>query len=189
MRTIRRVVRSVVPATVSGEEAASLVALLAEAERAASSGMARLTPVVNETGAFAKSGHGSAADWLGAVSGTSAGLAKVRLVAAERAAATPELAEAVRDGDLSSAQLKLVTDATAVAPEAARTMLALLAEHASHQELSDALARRRAADRSRESERARRDEGATRCGTSGGVGTRPVGSEASSSATRWPGPR
>ena len=93
-----------------------MVALFSEAERATSSGIARLAPVVNKTGDFAKLGHGSAADWLGASLGTSTGVAKGRLVAAERAAATPEVAEAVREGDLSSAQLKLVTDATAVAP-------------------------------------------------------------------------
>jgi hypothetical protein len=133
-----------------------LVALFAEVERAASSGIALFTPVVVETGSYAKTGHGSAAEWLGAVSGSSAGVAKGRLAAAERAVGDPVLAGALHNGALSTAQLKLVSETAAVAPGAAGALLELNNKGASHQELSDAAARLRAAARSRETERARR---------------------------------
>jgi hypothetical protein len=156
VRIIKRVVSAAVPGAVTGDEALSLVALFAEAERSASSGVARLTPVVTETGSYAKSGHGTAADWLAAVSGSSTGAAKGRLAAAERAAANPELADAVRHSDLSASQLKLVTDAAAVSPDAVGTLLPMVAEQVSFKQLSDSAARSRAAIRSRESERQRR---------------------------------
>ena len=89
---------------------------------AAASGIARFTPVVIETGSYAKTGHASAQDWLGAVSGSSASAAKARLAAAERAASVPILAEALRDGDLSTPQLKVLADASAIAPEAPATL-------------------------------------------------------------------
>src|SRR5271166_5441186 len=82
LRELLDVVGSVEPGAVSGEEALELVDLLGETERAAASGMARLTPRVIETGAFAKSGFGSAQDWLAAASGTSSSYARSRLAAA-----------------------------------------------------------------------------------------------------------
>jgi hypothetical protein len=156
VRTIQRVVRSTVPSSVSGDEALSLVALLGEAERAVDSGIALFAPRVINTGSFTKRGYATAPDWLGAVSGSPAGTAKGRLVAAERAAESPELAEAVRRGDLSAAQLKIVTDTAAVAPQAAATLLPLIKGGASHRELSAAASRKRAEARSAECDRARR---------------------------------
>jgi hypothetical protein len=107
VHVIQRLVHVASPASVSGDEARALVGLFAEAERAASSGIALFSPVVVETGSYAKVGHGSAADWLGTVSGLSAGEAKGRLVAAERAVGVPSLTEALHEGDLSAAQLNL----------------------------------------------------------------------------------
>jgi hypothetical protein len=153
---IQELVRTASPYSISGDEARAMVDLFAQAERAASSGMAIYTPVVVETGSFAKAGHGSAADWLGAVTGSSAGVAKGRLAAAERASGDPSLSAALHDADLSSAQLKLMSETGAVAPGAADTLLGLAGEGASHQELSDTAARLRAAARSRETDRARR---------------------------------
>jgi hypothetical protein len=141
----------------SGDTALGLVSSLAEVERAAASGIARLAPVVVEAGTYAKAGFGSAPDWLAAVSGTSAAAAKSRLVAAGRAAANPKLADALSDGELSAPQLKLVTEAAAVSPEALGTLLPMVAEGASHQDLSDTATRIRAAARCRESARAARE--------------------------------
>jgi hypothetical protein len=155
--TIQRIVRQAQPATVSGETAMSLVALFGELERAAASGIALYSPVVVATGSFAKAGHASAPDWLGTVSGSSAGVAKGRLAAAERAATVPALTEALHEGELSAAQLKLMSDTVAVAPDAVETLLDLAGNGASHQELNDSASRARAAARSLESERARRD--------------------------------
>jgi hypothetical protein len=156
IRTIQRVVRAVAPQAVSGDEARGMVDLLAEGERAVSSGIALLTPRVVETGAYAKTGQATAADWLSSLTGTSAGVAKGRLAAAQRAARVPVLTEALHDGDLSTPQLKLVTDAAAVAPDALDTLLPLAGSEASHQELSAAAMQLRTAARCRESARARR---------------------------------
>jgi hypothetical protein len=153
---IQGLVRDANPAAVSGDEARALVGLFAAAERAAASGIALFSPVVVETGSYAKAGHGSAADWLGSLAGTSAGAAKGRLAAAERAVGVPALTEALHEGDLSSAQLKVMSETAAVGADAVDTLLGLTEQGASHQELSDAAARLRAAARCRESERARR---------------------------------
>jgi hypothetical protein len=153
---LQRLVRISTPGSVSGEDARFLVALFAQAERAAASGIALFSPVVVETGSYAKAGHGSAADWLGAISGSSAAVAKSRLAAAGRAAGDPALTGALHEADLSTAQLKLVSETAAVAAGAAGTLLDLTGKGASHQELSDAAARLRAAARSRETERAQR---------------------------------
>src|SRR6185437_2751488 len=99
------------------------------------------------TGAYAKEGHGSAPQWLGGVTGSSDGAARGRLAAAERAAATPILTDALHEGDLSPAQLSLVTKTAAEVKEAPASLLALAQEGASHQQMSDAADRLRAAAR------------------------------------------
>jgi hypothetical protein len=151
VRQIKRFVRDARPGRASGDQARRAVALLAEVERAASSGIALLSPVVIETGTYAKDGHGSAASWLASLSGSSPGAAKGRLAAAQRASASPEIADALRDADLSSSQIKLLADAAAPGE-----LLEMLSGGSSHQELSDTVARQRAAARCRESELARR---------------------------------
>jgi hypothetical protein len=153
---IRGVVRSPIPAHLDGPGARRFVTLFSEAERVASSGVALFTPRVVETGEYTRCGHGTAADWLGAVSGSSSGAAKGRLAAAARAAKSPLLTEALHDGDLSSAQLALVTTTSAETPEVTGELLDLVDQGASHQELSGAAARLRAARRSCENERLRR---------------------------------
>jgi hypothetical protein len=150
-------VREAEPGSASGDQALEVVDLLAEAERAASSGIALFSPVVVETGAFAKQGHGNAAEWLGGVSGTSAGVAKGRLVAAERAAGDPSLTAALHEGELSTAQLELISATAAAAPGSAEDLLVLTGEGASHRQLNDAASRLRAAARSKEDERVRRE--------------------------------
>ena len=156
MHTIQRFVCCASPRALSGDEARAMVGLLAEAERAVGSGIALFAPVVIESGSYAKDGHGSASDWLGALSGTSSAAAKGRLAAAERAASDPMLTQALHEGELSAAQLKLVSEVAAVAPGAADTLLDLAGPGASHQELNAAALALRTAARSKEDERARR---------------------------------
>jgi hypothetical protein len=140
----------------SGAVAQEFVALFSEAERWAASGVALYAPKVLESGEYTKEGHGSAAEWLGKVSGSSSGAAKGRLAAATRAAKDPRLTEALHDGELSTAELELVTKTQAEVPDAAGDLLELMDQGASHKGLSDAAARLRAASRSREDERLRR---------------------------------
>ena len=156
IRLIRDVVRRPVPVALSGASAREFVTLFSEAERLAASGVALFAPKVVETGEYTKAGHGSAAEWLGALSGSSAGAAKGRLAAAARAAQDPHLTEALHDGELSADQLKVVATALSESPEASADLLELLDQGASHQELRDAAAQKRAASRSKENERLRR---------------------------------
>ncbi len=156
VRTIERVVRAAEPGSVSGDDARALVALFAAAERAAASGVALFTPVVVHSGSYAKDGHGSAAQWLGAVSGSSCGAAKGRLAAAERAAGDPALTQALHDAELSADQLRLMATTLAEVPGCSSDLMELVAEGASHQQLSDTAARLRAGARRRETELARR---------------------------------
>ena len=133
-----------------------IVAAFAEIERSAGSGVALFTPRVVETGSFAKDGHASAQDWLGSLAGTSAAKAKGRLAAAERAAADPKLTEALHGSELSSDQLGVVATLANEVPEATGSLLDLIDQGGSQQELTDTAARLKAAKRSRESERVRR---------------------------------
>jgi hypothetical protein len=133
-----------------------LVNLLAEAERIVASGVARLTPRVVETGVYAKEGHPSGPDWLAAVSGSSAGTARSRLAAAERAALEPGLAGPLRAGRLSAPELKVLSDAALTAPESLPELVSLAVGEASHKELSDAANRAKCSARSAESARLRR---------------------------------
>jgi len=153
---IRGVVRHPVQGALSGHVAQEFVTLFSEAERAAASGVALYAPKVLESGEYTKEGDGSAAEWLGKVSGSSSGAAKGRLAAAARAARDPRVTEALHDGELSASQLELVTKTQAEVPDAAGDLLELMDQGASHKELSDAATRMRAASRSREDERLRR---------------------------------
>jgi hypothetical protein len=132
------------------------VTLFSEAERAAASGVALFAPRVVETGEYTRGGHGSAADWLGSLSGSSSGAAKGRLAAAARAAKDPLLTEALHNGELSADQLKVVATSLSESPEASGDLLELVDQGASHKELRDTATRMRAASRSRENERLRR---------------------------------
>jgi hypothetical protein len=149
-------VRSVQPGRISGEEALAAVELLAEAERVVASGVARLSPRVVETGVFAKHGFSSAQDWLAAGLGSSSGAAKGRLAAAEGAARVPEIAGALRSGELSAPQIDLLVRSELVAPGSSGTLLTMVGNEQSHQELSDEAARMKAAARSKEAEHQRR---------------------------------
>jgi hypothetical protein len=156
LRNVQTLVREAVPASVSGDQAKAIVASFAEIERSAASGVALFTPRVIETGSFAKDGHASAQDWLGSLAGTSAGKAKARLAAAERAAADPKLTEALHESELSPDQLGVVANLASEVPEATESMLELIDQGGSQQELTDTAARLKAAKRSRETERVRR---------------------------------
>jgi hypothetical protein len=154
--SLRLALRAAEPGQSSGDEALLIVARFAEIERMAGSGVALFSPVVVATGSYAKEGHGSAQQWLGALEGSSNGVAKGRLASAERAAITPALTEALHAGELSTDQLNLVAKTAAEVTDAAGTLLLLAQSGASHMEMSDVASRLLAADRQRETERTRR---------------------------------
>src|ERR1700732_189406 len=71
VRSLQRVVQSMEPGGISGDQALSMVSLFGAAERAAASGTALSTPVVVRRVSYPKAGRASALDGLGAVSGSS----------------------------------------------------------------------------------------------------------------------
>jgi hypothetical protein len=156
VRDVLAVLRDAAPGSISGDEAKAFVDLFAQVERAAASGIALYAPRVLETGAHAKAGHGTAAQWLASVAGSSDSVAKGRLAAAKAAGADEALTEALRAGGLSCAELTVLGAAEAAAPGSAGTLLGLAGAGASHQELRDTASVLRAAAKSKESERARR---------------------------------
>jgi len=98
-------------------------ALFAEAERAGDLGVA-CSPRRGGNGVLYQRGHGSAAEWLGALEGSSTGAARGRLAAAERAAVTPVLTRPSTGATCSAAQLQVVTKTTAEVADAAGDPLA-----------------------------------------------------------------
>jgi hypothetical protein len=154
---LQRLVRVARPRSASGDAALAVAERFSQIQRVASSGVALYAPVVVETGSFAKEGHTSAPDWLGSVSGSSASAAKSVLSAAGRAAASPELTEALHEGELSNDQLKLVTKTAAEVKGVTGDLLGLIRESASLKEVTDTAEQMRAAARSRETEKVRRD--------------------------------
>lgn len=188
VRQMQWVLRATAPSALSGDEALVLVDLFAQAERTAASGIALFSPRVLHTGAHAKVGHVVAADWLGAISGSSASVAKDRLAAATTASADAALTEALHLGELSCAQLAVLGHTEAAAPGSAKTLLGLTGAGASHHELATTATALIAAARSKEDEATRRARvhehrhlRLHQC-PSGGVRVR-------SSATRCNGPR
>jgi hypothetical protein len=75
---------------------------------------------------------------------------------AEKAALVPELAGALRDGELSGAQLDVLVRSEVAAPGSVGGLLDLVAGQVSHQELSDEAARIKAAAQARQAEHQRR---------------------------------
>ncbi|HEY2214390.1 MAG TPA: HNH endonuclease signature motif containing protein, partial [Acidimicrobiales bacterium] len=139
----------------SPADARRVVELFAEFERIGSSGVAMLSPQVVADGSFAKEGHGTGAEWLGSVVGTSPSAARKILKAGKAAAASPALQEALAAGTLSQAQFEKVADAASIAPDGEERLLSMVGR-ASHAELADEVSKMRAEARCREAAHERR---------------------------------
>ena len=111
----------------SGEEAAALVDLFAEAERLAAAGRTLAAGRVMETRAWASSGHRSAATWL--ASRTKAGLhdAISTLETAANLTRLPATRDAFVEGSLSVVQASSISAAALVDPCAEASLLATAA--------------------------------------------------------------
>jgi hypothetical protein len=94
-------------------------------ERLASSAKILLARRVDESGAWKRKGHRSAAEQLAAEAGTSVSSAQSLLETSRRVAAQPKTERALRAGKLSSAKAELVSKAADVAPDAEDELLAL----------------------------------------------------------------
>lgn len=90
-----------------------------------------------------REGFTSPAEWLAARTGTPTGRARDDLEASERLAELDGVAEAVRAGDLSTDQARVIADAVAANPGAQADLLGMAADE-SLRELADEAARRKA---------------------------------------------
>jgi hypothetical protein len=141
---------------VRGDDVARVASLYAELERLGTSGVALMAPRVAESGDYAKKGHGTAADWLGHISGTSPTAARRCLKNAKAVADSPSVQQALKEGDVSAAQLEILAGAATTGEDAVEQLIPLV-QKVSLRELADESARLRAEGRSTEDERARRD--------------------------------
>ena len=99
---------------------------------------------VDESRAWQRAGYRSAAEFIAAKSKTSIGVARTQLDVSQKLEQQPEIAQAVRDGVLSEAQIPLVVDGTSANPAAAQRLLDQ-ASRGSLKELRDEVLRVRAA--------------------------------------------
>jgi hypothetical protein len=132
------------PDAVEPADAARMVTWFAAVKNVAAAGEALMAKRVADSGAWQSSGARSEADWLAKKTGASVGAARASLDTARRMDAAPEVAEAIKRGDLSVAQADANTAAVAAAPAAGPRLLAL-AEQQSLTKLKDECARVRAA--------------------------------------------
>jgi hypothetical protein len=104
------------PELFSGSEARRLTELFAWGERLCATGKALAAARVADTGAWESSGARTEADWLGRVSGQTAGQAAESIATAKRMRLQPDVEAAARAGTLSPEQGAAVTSAAKQAP-------------------------------------------------------------------------
>jgi len=109
---------------VPGSVADELVRFLSVCERQVAALRVALTRTVTGTGAHLLHGGRDPVTYLAQVAGTSRGTARAELELAERLAELPALEAAVRRGQISVAQARVIAPAAAVAPEAAGDLVA-----------------------------------------------------------------
>jgi hypothetical protein len=149
------VVADVNPSSVHASMVMSVFEELDQIERLASSAKTLLARRIADTTEFQRSGALTPAEFLAARSGTTITAAKDTLAASARVVELPVVEQALRDGQLSSAQAVAVTDAASVAPSA-QSRLVNAAKTASLRELRDDCQRTKAAaDPDRETTQAR----------------------------------
>lgn len=115
---LRAAVEQADASLVTGEQAATAVALFAEAERLACAGRTLFAKRVDETGAWARSGHPSAATWMADQAGTTVGAAIGMLQTSWNLDEQPALADALRGGELSATMANEISDAAKANPDA-----------------------------------------------------------------------
>jgi len=118
-------VRRLDPDCLDGGDAGRLAELFARSERLCATGKGLTARRFEDSNAWTRSGHRSAAEWLAATTGTTVGAAVGVLETARRLDALPAVDEAARRGQLSEIQAREITEAAAVDPTAARSLLKL----------------------------------------------------------------
>ena len=111
------------PRLLTGEAAADLVRILAEAERTVVAAKTLAARRVEETNLHKRRGHRDAAQWLASETGDSTSDSAGMLAAARQMEELPEVAEAFKAGLLSPAKARQVAGAASCDPSKQRSLL------------------------------------------------------------------
>jgi hypothetical protein len=141
---LRGLVTELIPNAVPLPEAAALWAAFDGIERAGAAAKVLLAGRVAESGDWKQQGYPSAAHHLAAVAESSVRSAQATLATGKRLADLPATTAALRTGEVSGSQARVIADAAAVNPEAEDELLGL-ARRASLAELVETAGRAKAA--------------------------------------------
>ena len=126
--TLRSSVTGLDPETLSGADAARLLAAFAEIERLASAGKLLSARRVESSNVWRRSGHRSAAAHVAEATGTGIGPAINALETARHLGSLPATDQAVRQGKLSETQAKEIAGAAILRPEAEQSLVEAAAQ-------------------------------------------------------------
>jgi hypothetical protein len=121
--SLRKLSTTLEPGRYTGEQAATLVGLMAETERLAGAVKALAAARVDESNRWRREGHRSAAHWMAAKTGTSVSSASEAINTAKRIKTQPHVDEAFRNGELSPSQAGEISATAAVAPNSELDLL------------------------------------------------------------------
>ncbi|MGD0379162.1 MAG: DUF222 domain-containing protein [Acidimicrobiales bacterium] len=122
-RDIARHLAEADPDRVTTAQAVEVLALFAEIERLGSAGKVLFTRRASQGTAWRDEGHRSAASWMAQKTGTGLGDAVATLETAEALAGLPRTTEALRRGELSGPQVKVIAAAAASHPDEEKGLL------------------------------------------------------------------
>ena len=115
---LRQVSADLHPELLTGDAALVLYSSFVSAERLVVAGKSLLAGRIEESSQWRDHGYATAADYLAALDGSGVGEARAALKRSRALSNLPATEEALRKGELSSAQATEITDAASVAPEA-----------------------------------------------------------------------
>lgn len=153
-RDIARELAAVDPDRVTAAQATELMTVFAEIERLGSAGKVLCSNRASQGMTWRDEGHRSAAAWMAQTTGTGVGEAITAIETSIALESLPETTDALRRGELSHSQLKIIAGAAAENPRTERRLLEAAASQ-SLKGLKEQAAAVRAAATSAEQESAR----------------------------------
>ena len=152
-RDIGRDLADADPDRVTAAQAAELVLMFARVERLCAAGKVLFSDRASQGTTWRDEGHRSAASWMAERTGTGVGDALDALETSCALASLPETSDALRRGELSHSQLRIIAAAAADNPKTETELLKAAADH-SLKGLKERAAQVRAAAGSAEQENA-----------------------------------
>ncbi len=151
---VTRLLADADPDRVTTAQAAHIVTLYAELERLAVAGKLLFSTRAAQGTVWRDQGHRSAAAWMASTTGTAMGEAVATLETSAALASLPETSLALRRGDLSAPQVKVIAEAAVTDPRSESDLLQAAADH-SLKGLKERAAQVRAVANSAQQEKAR----------------------------------